>query len=364
MQHEKNRTSIVAEIGTGHEGDISHAYRLIDAAADAGADFVKFQMVYADEILHVNTGIVNLPGGAISLYDRFRDMEVPLSFYEKIVNYCQQRKIGFFCTPFGLRSAKELRLLHPAYIKIASPELNHFPLITEVASYGIPLILSSGVSQLSDIEKALDTARNAPERILLHCVTNYPAPEEDYNLNVLPNLAGIFGIQVGVSDHSLDPVLIPVLAVSCGACMIEKHITLSREGNGLDDPVALTPELFTQMVIAVRGAENKSKANIVSELSHIYGTQRVQAILGDGVKRLAESEKTHYYRTNRSIHYLRSMQKGESIRERDIALLRTEKNLSPGLSPEFLDTVKGAILVRDVESGAGVVWADIIQHTE
>lgn len=352
---------IVAEIGTGHGGDIKRARELVDAAAIAGADCAKFQIVYADEILHPDTGFVNLPGGKIRLYDRFRELEVQPSFFAEMSDYCRKKELTFLCTPFGIRSARELKNLHPECIKVASPELNHFPLLREIAGYGVPLILSSGVSRLSDIEKALEATENARERILLHCITSYPAPEEEYNLNVLESLARIFGIPVGVSDHSLDPVLVPVLATACGACVIEKHICLSRSDPGLDDPVALPPDLFRQMVKAVRAAQEKTKDEIVRSLTDEYGSNRIKAILGNGKKELAPSERMNYSRTNRSIHYLRAMRAGEIIEHCDIALLRTEKVLSPGLAPEYLDSILGARLVRDVSNGAGVKLDDIVE---
>jgi len=352
----------VAEIGTGHGGNMGRAKELVDAARESGADVAKFQLVYADEILHPDTGMVVLPGGPVRLYDRFRELEVGIEFYAELSRYCKSVGLGFLCTPFGLRSARELKGLAPEWIKIASPELNHFPLIRETASYGVPLILSSGVSRLADIERALEAAAAAPERILLHCVTSYPATEEEYNVRVLEHLARLFGVRVGISDHSLDPVLVPVLAVACGACMIEKHITLSRQDPGLDDPVALDPALFARMVHEVRRFESASAERVIAELAAEYGEDRVNRILGNGKKELAPAERANYSRTNRSIHYMRSMRQGETIGTNDVALLRTEKVLTPGLSPEFLDTIIGARVTRDVENGAGARWDDLLDR--
>jgi sialic acid synthase SpsE len=361
MQH-NGKVRIIAEIGTGHNGDIEHARELIDASAGAGADFAKFQMVYAEEILHPDTGFVNLPGGSIRLYDRFRELEVPLDFYADCAEYCAKKGITFLCTPFGLRSLADLLTLKPSCIKIASPELNHIPLVQAAAASGLPLILSTGVSMISDIERALGVTEIVQERTLLHCITSYPAPEEEYNLLVLENLSRIFGVAAGVSDHSLDPVLVPVLSMACGGSMIEKHITLSRKDSGLDDPIALPPDQFAAMVNAVHAIEGTSKEKIIGTMEVEYGADRVARILGDGIKRLAPSERANYERTNRSIHFMRAMKAGERIGEKDIALLRTEKELNPGLSPEWLDTVTGARLVRDVTNGAGLRWEDIISR--
>ena len=390
---------ISAEIGTSHGGNMEKACQLIDAAVAAGADSVKFQWVYAHEILHPNTGLVNLPGGAIPLYERFQQLEVSAAFFQETRDYARSKGCQFICSPFGLQSLEELAALAPDAIKIASPELNHQPLLRRLAeirrtqaSQGqtpVPVILSSGVSTLADIEGALNIL--ADERLshrsgpiessngsyrcpqlqgitLLHCITAYPAPAEEYNLRVLQNLAGIFGVEVGVSDHSLDPQLVPVLAAACGARFIEKHITLSRETDGLDDPVALEPQQFAQMVAQVRRMEHPIKnygcqcgsSLIIEEMEEKYSRETVQAVLGNGIKRLAPSEQANYGHTNRSIHVLRDMKQGEILTEDTIAILRTEKVLNPGLTPEHLPTITGAVLKRDIEAGQGVLWHHLI----
>ena len=359
---------IIAEIGTSHGGDLEKAKKLIDCAAESGADYIKFQWVYADEILHPNTGFVNLPTGKIPLYDRFRELEVEPSFFEECLRYTHEKGAKFTCSPFGLRSLEELLAIKPDAIKIASPELNHIPLLKKLAeyrkTYDIPVIISSGVSKLADIEEALSILGR--ENItLLHCITSYPAPEEEYNLNLIPNLAAIFGVPCGVSDHSLDPVLVPSIASSVGGTMIEKHITLSKETDGLDDPVALTGEQFALMSHCIHQCEaafrqygENAKNYILKQLESEYG-ERVQKILGSGIKKLAPAEEANYGRTNRSLHFMREMKAGEVINIEDIAVLRTEKVLSVGLHPRFLDNVIGSKLSRDVQNGEGVKWEQI-----
>ena len=364
----KTNINIIAEIGTSHEGSIEKARALVDAAADSGADTIKFQWVYADEILHPDTGYVKLPTGNIRLYDRFKQLECPPSFYKEMVDYVHSKGCKFCCSPFGLRSLKELLELKPDYVKIASPELNHFPMLKALAEYRaqvgadkVPVILSSGVSKLEDIKNAVDIV-GTDNVSLLHCITSYPAPENEYNLKVIATLASLFGIECGVSDHSLDPVLVPVLSVACGGTVIEKHITLSRETMGLDDPVALEPEQFALMVHTVHQTEATFRhygaelgmERTVEQLSEQFGKERVTAVLGDGVKRLAPAEEANYGRTNRSLHFMRNMKAGEVIGENDVAVLRTEKVLTPGLTPDWLDKVIGARLTQDVTSGAGV----------
>ena len=368
------RACVIAEIGTGHGGDPELARDLIAAAAEAGADCAKFQCVIADEILHPNTGTVPLPGGSIRLYDRFKALELDAAFYAAVKEETERRGLLFLCTPFGLGSARLLRDIGVEVMKIASPELNHLPLVAELASYGLPTILSSGVSTLADIDRSVALFRSAAPpspsggeaRVgeacglaLLHCVTSYPAPETDYNLRVLGSLAAVFGLAVGVSDHSLDPVLVPALAVASGASIVEKHICLSRDRDGLDDPIALPPLGFAAMVGAVREAQARGPAETIAVLSAEHGAARVEAVLGDGVKRLAPSEAANYTRTNRSIHALRDIAKGELFDPGNVALLRTEKVLKPGLDPALLGVVLGRRAMRDIPSGEGVEWEDV-----
>jgi sialic acid synthase SpsE len=353
---------VIAEIGTAHGGDIARAKELIDAARESGADCAKFQIVHAAEILHPATGFVSLPGGPVRLYDRFRELEVSIDFFAECSRHAADRGLLFLCTPFGLESAAELKSLSPAVAKVASPELNHLPLLAELARWGVPLILSSGVSRLADIERALELTEAAPERLLLHCVTSYPAPEEEYNLAVLATLSACFGVPVGVSDHSLDPVLVPALSLAFGSVAVEKHITLSRSGDGLDDPVALPPALFAEMTRELRSLAGKGRDAIVAKMEARYGKERVARTIGDGRKEIAPSERANYGRTNRSVHATRALRAGEIVGPADVALLRTEKVLNPGLDPAFLGLVVGARLARDVADGAGIVWDDLIQR--
>ena len=364
---------IIAEIGTAHGGSLEKAKELVDAAALSGADVIKFQWVYADEILHPNTGYVELPGGRIRLYDRFKQLECPPDFYRQMIEYVHKAGCKFCCSPFGLRSLDELIELKPDYVKVASPELNHFPMLKRLAEHrkrlgaaAVPVILSSGVSKMTDIEKAIEIV--GTENVsLLHCITSYPAPENEYNLKVITTLHDKFGIECGVSDHSLDPILVPCLSVACGGTVIEKHICLSRKDSGLDDPVALEPEQFAMMVHVVHQTEATFRhygnevgyERVVEQLAEQFGKQRVLEVLGDGIKRLALAEEANYGRTNRSLHFMHDMKAGEVITEKDVGVLRTEKVLTPGLTPDWLDKVVGSKLLRDVEAGEGVILSSV-----
>jgi sialic acid synthase SpsE len=353
---------VIAELGTGHNADTIKAAELIAAAAESGADCIKFQLVYADEILHPNTGGVPLPGGKIPLFDRFKQLEVSLDFFAEMKEMVEKKGLLFLCTPFGIRSARELLTLKPSAVKIASPELNYTALLKEVASFHLPVMLSTGVSKLGDIEAALalfpPDFLHAGKICLLHCVTAYPAPETDYNLRVLQSLSAVFGVQTGVSDHSLDPSLVPCLAIAMGASVIEKHFCLSHSDKGLDDPIALEPSAFSKMVRdihTVSAMGNKAMDALIRE----WGESLVEKILGDGVKRLAPSEAANYERTNRSIHALYDIQAGEIVSADAIAILRTEKILRPGLPPSFEPVIIGRKTHTFIPAGQGVRWEDV-----
>ena len=350
---------IIAELGTSYNADIIKAREMTAAAAQAGASCVKFQFVIADEILHPNTGEVSLPTGNIRLYDRFKSLEMPVDFFAEIKEYVESLGLIFLCTPFGFKSALLLREINPKVVKIASPELNFTGLIKEIAKWKLPVLLSSGVSRLCDIEEAVSILKPYVNICLLHCVTSYPAPETEYNLRLLPNLAAIFGVPVGLSDHSRDQELVPALAVSMGASVIEKHFCLSRAGSGLDDPIALPPDEFSQMVRAIRRAAESQPAETIAFYSSQRGEAFIEQVLGNGVKELAPSEKANYRYTNRSIHALRDIQKGEVLKKADYAVLRTEKNLRPGLEPCLESAVEGRTARNFIPAGEGIRFEDI-----
>ncbi|MDR2516477.1 MAG: N-acetylneuraminate synthase family protein [Spirochaetaceae bacterium] len=360
---------VIAELGTGHGGDRARARELIRAAGEAGADCVKFQMVYAGEILHPKTGTVPLPGGETALYDVFKKLETGSDFYADMKEYAEKAGLIFLCTAFGPQSAREVAALRPALLKVASPELNYPALLGAAAAAGLPTLLSSGVSRLAGIEAALDFFGGAgsaeAERVcLLHCVTSYPAPERDYNLRVVRNLRNIFGVATGVSDHSLDAELVPSLAVAMGAAAVEKHFCLSRADGGLDDPIALPPDGFARMVRAVKRAAafavpGGDGGALIAEMKKERGAELVEAVLGDGVKRLALSERANYERTNRSLHAMRDIAPGEVIRKEAIGVLRTEKVLRPGLPPSWLESVTGRTARAFIPAGEGIRFQDI-----
>lgn len=350
---------IIAEIGTAHGGDRVKAQELIQAVKESGADCAKFQVVIAREILHPLTGTVPLPGGDIPLYDRFLALEQSPDFYHFLKEETEKAGLDFLASPFGEESARILRDLDCKAFKVASPELNHEPLLRQLAGYGKPLILSSGVSKLAEIERARELTEGVPSA-LLHCITSYPAPEEEYNLRVLPALTTLLGLPVGISDHSLDPLAVPLAGLLQGAALLEKHICLDRKADGLDDPIALDPSDFKRMTGALRKTETLSPPDREPHVRELLGSQRLEAILGTGRKRLAPSEAANYSRTNRSLHVLKDLPRYHVLKPEDLGILRTEKVLRPGISPGYLNLVLGRRLTREVEAGQGLVWEDLL----
>lgn len=347
---------VVAEAGSAHGGDLGRGLELVDAAVEAGAEAVKFQIIFAGEIVHPRTGSILLPGGETPIYERFRSLERGGEFYARLKERTERRGALFLASVFGPRSLQLLTELGAPAVKIASPELNHLPLLREVASRGLPAILSTGVSTLEDIESALAAC---PRAALLHCVTAYPAPEAEYNLRLVGTLAARFGRPVGVSDHSLDPLLVPGVSAALGACLLEKHLTLARAGGGLDDPIALEPADFARMVQGVRGLQGRGEAEALRALGESCGEERVRQVLGDGVKRLAPSERGFYATTRRSLHAVDAIEAGQRIRRQDVCIVRSERNLRPGLEPDQLEAVCGRTARRRIPAGEGILWEDL-----
>ena len=353
------RCFVIAEAGTSHNGDITRGRELVAAAAEAGADCVKFQAVFAEEILHPSCGEVPLPGGPVSLYRRFEELQAPRDFYESLKEEAEKRNILFLCTGFGPKSLALLEEMEVSVHKVASPELNYTALLTALAETGKPVILSTGVSLLRDIERAVGLIPS--KRMLLHCITAYPAPEEEYNLAVVPGLSRVFGLPVGISDHSRDPLAVPLTGSAHGAALLEKHIRLDGATRGLDDPIALSPGAFGRMVEELRTLEASPPGERPLRCIDTLGRERFYRISGDGIKRLAPAERGNYGRTNRSIHAVEDLEAGTTLTETNTAVLRTEKELEPGLHPRFHTRILGARLVRPATAGQGITWAHLLQ---
>jgi N-acetylneuraminate synthase len=371
---------IIAEIGTDHRGELDRAYALVDKAKEAGADCAKFQWVIADEIVHPELGTMDLPGGPTPLYRKFKALEQPAEFYARLMEYTQKQGLYFLCSVFGEKSLRLYQetvardgtgsegtgpgtgpaVMGTAGLKIASPEINHIPLLKRAGETRMPVILSTGMSTLGDIENALRYLEN--DLILLHCVTAYPAPENESNLRAVPLLSAVFSVPAGLSDHSAGPVLIPAAAAALGARVIEKHICLEKGREGLDDTFALTPNEFAVMCKAVRKAESLKSGETLSRLAEQFTEERVETVLGAALKKVTPTEAGHYLGTRRSVRALSDLAPGTRLTTENSALLRSSGRFKPGVTPEFYEIILGKIVTKPVKAGDGIGWDDLLSE--
>ena len=248
---------IIAEAGVNHNGSRDMARGLRDAAVESGADAVKFQSFKADKMVTAEAPKaeyqVQTTGSSESQLDMLRRLELSAEDHRLLMNYCLERNVLFMSSPFDQESADLLDALDVAVFKIASGEITNFPLLSHVAGKGKPLVVSTGMSYLSEVEAAVQTIEKAGNRefVLLHCVSNYPAEPGDINLNAMGTMETAFGVPVGYSDHTVG-IEIPTAAVALGATVIEKHLTLDCTLPGPDHRASLEPGGFAEMVKSIR----------------------------------------------------------------------------------------------------------------
>ncbi len=324
-------TYIIAEAGSNHNRSLKTAKKLIDVAKSSGADAVKFQTYSADTLYSKKTPtpkyLRKMTGK--SLHQIIKDIELPREFQGELSDYCTQEGIQFLSTPFDYAAVEELAALDmPAY-KIASFEIVHLPLLKLVASKKKPILLSTGMASLGDIEDAIEAIGDCPVA-LLHCVIGYPPPITDINLRVITTLKRAFNVPVGYSDHSMS-VSLPAAAVAVGACIIEKHYTLDRKMKGPDHPFALEPNELKAMVKNIR---------------------EVDDAMGSDKKKLSESEKELYRIGRRSIVAARKIKKGQTINEKDLTIKRP----GYGISPKHISLVVGRKAKKDIDEDEIIIW--------
>jgi pseudaminic acid synthase len=334
---------VIAEAGSNHNRDLDTAFRLIDVAAEAGADAVKFQTYTAEGLYSRRTPDMSylkdqgLVGERESVWDLIKRVEIPWEWHADLAEHARKAGITFFSTPFQEEAVDLLEGIGvPAY-KIASYEVNHLPLIERAARTGKPLLISTGMASLGDIERALDTATAAGARDLLvmHCAVNYPPRFEDLNLRAIATLQAAFRIPIGWSDHTPGHTA-DVVAVALGACAVEKHFTLSRDQEGPDHPFALEPHELAAMVTAIREAE---------------------ASLGSSVKRVTEAEAEMFRLGRRSIVASRDVAAGATLTRDDLAIKRP----GFGIPVHDLDQVVGRHAARALEQDEVLRWDDLLR---
>jgi N,N'-diacetyllegionaminate synthase len=310
-----NRTLIIAEVGVNHNGDLGIAKKLIDAAAHAKADMVKFQTFSADDIATGHAPMAeyqqkNSPAES-DQKSMLRKLELSMEAHHELQRYATAQGIKFFSTAFDPVRTDFLCSLGFDFLKIPSGEITNFPLLRHIGGLGKGIILSTGMAKLGEIEDAiavLEDAGSKREQItVLHCNTEYPTPLIDVNLRAMVTIQKAFGVKVGYSDHTLG-IEIPIAAVALGACVIEKHLTLNRNMPGPDHRASLEPPEFEKMVFAIRN---------------------IESALGDGIKRPSASERKNIFPARRSIVASREILPGETFNEQNLAVKRPAGGLSP-----------------------------------
>jgi N,N'-diacetyllegionaminate synthase len=324
-----NRVLIIAEAGVNHNGDIALAKQLIDAAADAGVDLVKFQTFNADRL--VTRGAkkadyqVNATGDAQSQHAMLRRLELNAAMHEELIAHCAARSIEFFSTGFDIESIDLLLSLGQDHFKIPSGEVTNLPYLRHIGQLGKAVIVSTGMATLGDIEAALEVLEQAgtarTQITVLHCTTEYPTPMSEVNLRAMQSIQAAFGVAVGYSDHTAG-IEVAIAAVAMGARVIEKHFTLDRNLPGPDHRASLEPDELKAMVRAIRN---------------------IEVALGDGIKRLTPSEARNKPVARKSLVASVAIKAGERFSEQNI----TAKRPGTGISPMRWNDVMGRIASRD-----------------
>ena len=328
---------IIAEMSANHNGNIENAFKIIEQAKRCGADAVKLQTYTADTITLNSRAPEFMIRGTLwegqSLHELYQKAHMPWDWHKPLFDFAREQGITIFSSPFDFSAVDLLESLNAPAYKIASFEMVDLPLIRYVAQTGKPMIISTGMADADEIAEAVETAKSAGcrELVVLHCVSGYPAPAADYNLRTLPDMAARFGTLVGLSDHTLDNTT-AVASVVLGACVIEKHFTLDRNGGGADDSFSLEPDGLQALC-----RDSKTAWQALGRVH--YG--------------LKSSEQGNV-QFRRSLYFVKDMQKGDAIDETCIRSVRP----GFGIAPKHFDELIGKRLTRNVQANTKTDWAD------
>lgn len=323
----KDRILIIAEAGVNHNGDIETAKKLVDAAAAAGADIIKFQTFRAERLVRRDAKKaayqLETTDAGESQYEMLKKLELTEEMHHILMEYCREKNIEFLSTPFDIESMRFLDRLGISMLKLPSGEITNYPYLREAGWMGKRIILSTGMSTLEEASQAIAVLREhgAQDITVLHCNTEYPTPMKDVNLNAMITMREQLGVDVGYSDHTVG-IEIPIAAAALGAKVIEKHFTLDRTMAGPDHKASLEPRELKAMVDAVRN---------------------IEAALGDGQKRVSQSEAANRALVRKSITAAVDIKKGEPFTENNL----TTKRPGTGISPMLWESVLGQRAVRD-----------------
>lgn len=331
-----SRVYVVAEIGINHGGSVTQALKLVDAAADAGADAVKFQTFRTDRLMVATRDrFAQQDDGAETAYQLFRRLELGWEDYEKLKQHADERKVSFLSTPFDEESADLLDRIGVPAFKIASSDVTHTPLLKHVAGKNKPVLLSTGMSFLSEVAEAVWTLKTAgaTEILLLHCVSSYPAPPESLNLRAIQTMRDYFDLPVGYSDHT-EGILLPLVAVSLGAVLVEKHFTIDKQARGPDHKLSMDPDELRSLVRSIRSAE---------------------ASLGDGRKCPSTCEAENRLLSRRSIVASVDIRAHETV----VPWMLGFKRPGSGIEPKQGERIVGMKARRNISRDTLLQWDDL-----
>ncbi|MFD2670602.1 N-acetylneuraminate synthase [Marinicrinis sediminis] len=330
------RTWIIAEVGVNHNGSLEMAKKLVDHAREAGADAVKFQMYESDQLVSDTAGLTGYQQERTT-YDNQKQMlqqyQLNRTQFEELKQYCDASGILFLATPFDQQSAEALHNMGVQAFKIGSGDITHYPLLKQIGQYGKPMLLSTGMCGLGDIEDALHTLPADTPIVLLHCTSAYPAPYHDLHLSAIETMRSAFGHPVGYSDHSLG-IEIPFAAVAMGYRVIEKHVTLDRNLAGPDHAASIEPAELKRMV---------------------QGIRHIEQALGSTRKQCRPSEQETRNKVRRGIYARRELKAGTVLQEADLLCLRPETDVPASAYPR----VTGRTLQRSLSAQSPLSWTDL-----
>jgi N-acetylneuraminate synthase len=338
----QNKTKIIAEAGVNHNGDINIAKHLIDVATEACADYVKFQYFKADKTASKSAKKAvyqakNLNQDETDQYNMLKKLEMDYEKHKELKEHCKKKEISFLSSPFDPEGVDELYQLGVDAFKIPSGEITNKPLLDRAGSYNHPIILSTGMADLGEIEDALDVLIEAgtdkANITVLHCNTDYPTPVEDVNLKAIHTIQEAFQVDVGYSDHTMGTE-IPIAAGALGASVIEKHFTLDRNMEGPDHKASLEPEEMKAMVKAIRN---------------------VGEGMGNGIKKPSSSELKNKPIARKSLHLKSDLNKGHQLQANDLSIVRP----GGGISPMEIQQVIGLELKKDLPAGHQLKYSDL-----
>ena len=326
---------IIAELSANHNGSIERAFASIKAAKEAGADAVKIQTYTADSMtIACDREEFQIKGGlwdGYNLYDLYKEAQTPYEWHKPLFDYAKKIDITIFSTPFDNTAVDLLEDLNTPAYKIASFEIIDLPLIKYVAQTKKPMIISTGMANLDEISEAVETVKEngCKDLVLLHCISSYPAPAEQSNLNTIPDLAKRFNVLTGLSDHTMGTT-VATTSVALGACLIEKHFTLSRADKGPDSAFSLEPDELKQLCIATKTAHKA---------------------LGVAGYELKDAEKASL-KSRRSIYAVKDIKKGEKFTKDNIKSIRP----GLGLAPKYYQDILEKTAAEDIAYGEPIRW--------